>query len=281
MMSTVALATVVTIALGLLRAILVSLMAGETKGAFAAYLRARVHKAASKLDPDLAIEQEQEWLEELAMLGDRPIRALLFARGLRLAARAIAADTRRQPTTAAEDESGAVQADQPATEPSAAVTPERPVRGLAPVQTPRPALAADALTAALRGRGMRVTPQRVVVHRALRELDRHVTADELLHAVTDRLPNISLPTVYATLELLEELGMVRRVQRDGTTLFDPRTEPHHHLVCTSCGSVEDLEVALDSSALERVAGTHGFRPERVEAVVRGRCAFCAASQTAA
>jgi len=58
-MSTVALATVVTIALGLLRAILVSLMAGETKGAFAAYLRARVHKAASKLDPDLAIEQEQ------------------------------------------------------------------------------------------------------------------------------------------------------------------------------------------------------------------------------
>ena len=80
---------------------------------------------------------------------------------------------------------------------------------------------------------MRVTPQRVVLHRALRELDRHVTADELLDAVAERLPNVSLPTIYATLDLLEELGMVRRVQRAGTTLFDPRTEPHHHLVCTS------------------------------------------------
>src|ERR1044072_1250862 len=97
------------------------------------------------------------------------------------------------------------------------------------------------LATALRDRGMRVTPQRIVVHRALAELDRHVTADELLDAFTDRLPNVSLPTVYATLDLLEELGMVRRLQRAGTTLFDPRTDPHHHLVCTICGSVEDLD----------------------------------------
>ena len=82
----------------------------------------------------------------------------------------------------------------------------------------------DDLPTALRERGMRVTPQRVVLHRALRELDRHVTADELLDSVADRLPNVSLPTIYATLELLEELGMVRRVQRAGTTLFDPRVD---------------------------------------------------------
>ena len=110
-------------------------------------------------------------------------------------------------------------------------------------------LMSQELVNALRERGMRVTPQRVVVHRALRELDRHVTADELLDAVTDRLPNVSLPTIYATLDLLEQLGMVRRVQRAGTTLFDPRTEPHHHLVCTTCGSVDDLELELDSAAL--------------------------------
>jgi Fe2+ or Zn2+ uptake regulation protein len=133
------------------------------------------------------------------------------------------------------------------------------------------------LVNALHERRMRVTPQRVVVHRALRELDRHVTADELLDAVTDRLPSVSLPTIYATLELLEELGMVRRVQRAGTTLFDPRTEPHHHLVCTRCGSVADLELELDSAALERAAaGANGFVPERVEAIVHGRCATCAA-----
>jgi Fe2+ or Zn2+ uptake regulation protein len=134
----------------------------------------------------------------------------------------------------------------------------------------------DELSTALRERGMRVTPQRVVLHRALRELDRHVTADELLDAVADRLPNVSLPTIYATLDLLEELGMVRRVQRAGTTLFDPRTDSHHHLVCTGCGSIEDLDCDLDTAALERAAARHGFEHERIEAVVHGRCARCRA-----
>src|SRR5215207_702028 len=136
------------------------------------------------------------------------------------------------------------------------------------------------LQAALRQRGMRVTPQRVVVHRALAELDRHVTADELLVAVGDRLPSVSLPTIYATLELLEELGMVRRVQRAGTTLFDPRTDPHHHLVCGACGSVEDFDSELDMSALERAAARRGFQHERVEALVHGRCASCARAAAA-
>jgi Fe2+ or Zn2+ uptake regulation protein len=130
------------------------------------------------------------------------------------------------------------------------------------------------LVPALRERGMRVTSQRVLVHRALRELDRHVTADELLDAVSDRLPNVSLPTIYATLDLLEDLGMVRRVQRSGATLFDPRTDPHHHLICTECGSIEDLDSALDTTALERGASKLGFSHERVEAVVHGRCARC-------
>jgi Fe2+ or Zn2+ uptake regulation protein len=132
----------------------------------------------------------------------------------------------------------------------------------------------DELKTALRQRGMRVTPQRVVVHRALRELDRHVTADELLEAVGDRLPNVALPTIYATLELFEELGMVRRVQRAGTTLFDPRTDVHHHLICTRCGAIEDLDSELDTAALERAADRRGFARERIEAVVHGRCAAC-------
>ncbi len=130
------------------------------------------------------------------------------------------------------------------------------------------------LIPALRERGMRVTSQRVLVHRALRELDRHVTADELLDAVSDRLPNVSLPTIYATLDLLEDLGMVRRVQRAGTTLFDPRTDAHHHLICTECGSIQDLDSALETSGIERAAAKRGFSQERIEAVVHGRCAGC-------
>ena len=137
------------------------------------------------------------------------------------------------------------------------------------------------LATALRDRGMRVTPQRVVLHRALLELDRHVTADELLETVADRLPNVSLPTIYATLELLEELGMVRRVQRAGTTLFDPRTDPHHHLICSVCGSIEDLEADLGTRKLEHAAASRGFEQQRIEAVVHGRCAPCARAAAAA
>jgi Fe2+ or Zn2+ uptake regulation protein len=128
---------------------------------------------------------------------------------------------------------------------------------------------------------MRVTPQRVLVHRALTELDRHVTADELLDAVADRLPNVSLPTIYATLDLLEQLGMVRRVQRAGTTLFDPRTDDHHHLVCVRCGSVQDIEADVDTGVLARLAARSGFQPARVEAVVHGVCAGCSSADRVA
>ncbi|CAN5246985.1 hypothetical protein BH20ACT16_BH20ACT16_02640 [soil metagenome] len=70
---------------------------------------------------------------------------------------------------------------------------------------------------------------------------------------------------------------MRRVQRAGTTLYDPRTESHHHLVCTSCGSIEDLDSDLDTGRLERAAARHGFEHERIEAVVHGRCARCRSS----
>lgn len=131
------------------------------------------------------------------------------------------------------------------------------------------------LSAQLRGRGQRVTSQRVVIHRALRELNRHATADQLLDAVKERLPGVSLPTVYATLELFEELGVVRRVSAPGgPVLYDPRAEAHDHLVCSRCGRVEDLEASVDLDAAARAARRHGFSPRRTELVITGRCAVC-------
>jgi Fe2+ or Zn2+ uptake regulation protein len=132
------------------------------------------------------------------------------------------------------------------------------------------------LVVALRRRGQRVTSQRLVIHRALLELDRHVTAEQVLDAVRPRLPGVSLPTVYATLDLLEELGTVRRVSGPhGPTLYDPRAEPHHHLVCRQCGRVEDFDAAVELEAATIAARSQGFSPDRSELVVSGRCAACA------
>jgi Fe2+ or Zn2+ uptake regulation protein len=132
------------------------------------------------------------------------------------------------------------------------------------------------LPATLRARGQRVTPQRLVIHDALRELDRHVTADEVLTAVSDRLPNVSAPTVYATLELFEELGLVRRVHLGGgPALYDPRPDDHHHhLVCSRCGAVEDVEAGIELGGALRAARRAGFAPDRAEIVVHGLCSRC-------
>src|SRR4051794_22539370 len=108
------------------------------------------------------------------------------------------------------------------------------------------------LSAALRDRGQRVTSQRLLIHRALHERDRHVTAEEVLGAVADRPPGGWLPTGYATPDLCEELGVVRRVAvPGGPALFDPRTTPHPHGVCTVCGRVVDLDLAVDLARAER------------------------------
>lgn len=134
------------------------------------------------------------------------------------------------------------------------------------------------LEGALRERGHRVTSQRLLIHRALQELDRHATAEEVLAAVADRLPNVSLPTVYATLDLLEELGAIRRVHAgSGPTLYDPRVEEHHHLVCRRCGGVEDVDASLDLGPALRAARRGKLAPDGGEVILTGLCAACAAA----
>jgi Fe2+ or Zn2+ uptake regulation protein len=132
------------------------------------------------------------------------------------------------------------------------------------------------LAALLRERGLRATSQRVVMHRLLRDSNRHVSAEELLSETSEKLPGVSLPTVYATLELFEELGVVRRVNGGGgTLLWDTRPDVHHHMICRNCGRIEDMETPLDLDKARRSAARAGFQPDRAEVVVTGLCAQCA------
>ncbi len=134
------------------------------------------------------------------------------------------------------------------------------------------------LIALLHGRGQRVTPQRLAILRELRRRRHHATADELQRAVVDGLPGTSAPTVYATLELLVELGLARRIDGPGAALYDGREDPHQHAVCNRCGRVEDLDGELDAEKLIRAAGSTGFRAEGAELVIRGVCADCRARE---
>jgi Fe2+ or Zn2+ uptake regulation protein len=136
----------------------------------------------------------------------------------------------------------------------------------------------QALSELLRDRGQRVTSQRLVIHRFLREHEGHLTAEQVLAGVADALPGTALPTVYATLDLFEDLGLVRRVQTGGGTMvFDPRTEPHHHITCRRCGAVEDVEAPVELAGVLRRARRAGFAPEHAEVVVSGLCRDCRAA----
>lgn len=133
------------------------------------------------------------------------------------------------------------------------------------------------LTEALHRNGMRVTPQRLVVARALRRLDRHASADEVATEVGREFPNVSVPTVYSALELLADLGFARRLSvAPGAVLYDPHTDDHHHLVCKSCRSVTDVVLDVDTAAALASAESDGFAPDRAELVVTGLCRACRA-----
>jgi Fur family ferric uptake transcriptional regulator len=131
------------------------------------------------------------------------------------------------------------------------------------------------LTEGLRRRGLRVTSQRVVLFRALHELGRHATAEEVARAAGERLPGLALPTVYAALELFEGLGLVRRVPAGAAVIWDPVGDGHAHLVCRQCGAVVDVPAAVDAATAVRAATRAGGRVDAAEVVLRGLCEPCA------
>ncbi len=147
-----------------------------------------------------------------------------------------------------------------------------------PVRETVPGLpTAEEFAAILHARGQRATPQRYAILRELRRRDHHATAEAIGQSVRAQLPGTSIPTVYATLDLLVQLGLARRIDTGlGAALYDGGTRPHHHMICRRCGEVRDLAGGLDTGRLLAVAGATGFRPDRAEVVISGLCERCAA-----
>jgi Fe2+ or Zn2+ uptake regulation protein len=135
------------------------------------------------------------------------------------------------------------------------------------------------LIAALRATGRRVTMPRLLVHRHLRAANRHVTAEQLYAELAEQVPSLSAATVYDTLDLLDELGLIRRVSTPrGATTYDSRTADHHHLVCRTCGRIEDLDAQVDTTAAENAALAAGFSPAFAQLTVSGICSACGAQR---
>ena len=128
----------------------------------------------------------------------------------------------------------------------------------------------------LRTRGWRVTPQRRAVAEVLAGDHVHLTADEVHERARGRLPEVSLATVYNTLGELVDMGEVLELRiGDGPARYDPNVHArHHHLVCTSCGALLDIQPAgVEQLKLPR-SQQHGYVIEDIDITFRGRCPQC-------
>jgi Fur family transcriptional regulator, stress-responsive regulator len=133
------------------------------------------------------------------------------------------------------------------------------------------------LTDLLRERGMRVTSQRLLIERALRDHGGHLSAEQVHELVEPSLPGVTQQTVYSTLALLTELGVARRVAAPGASArFEARVDDHHHMLCQRCGAIEDIDARVQVGRVVGAAREAGFVPDSASVTVLGLCAACAA-----
>jgi Fur family ferric uptake transcriptional regulator len=134
--------------------------------------------------------------------------------------------------------------------------------------------AADRLAAA----GERVTRQRLLIANALAADGRQLTAEQLYRSLRRHAPGIGRATVFRTLETLTDAGVARRLELDGHVYAYVACLPahHHHLACTSCGRVEEIDEAYIAPIARRLAADLGFEIDDARLDFYGRCAACRA-----
>jgi len=132
----------------------------------------------------------------------------------------------------------------------------------------------EELTERFRSLGLKVTPQRQGVFRALWGDDGHPTAELIWARVRETMPTVSLRTVYQVLNDLTDLGEINTVRLGSSSVrFDPNTDGHDHFVCDGCSRVLDVHA---HAVAELPAGNYpGFEVATAQVVFHGHCPDCA------
>ncbi|RJL30846.1 Fur family transcriptional regulator [Bailinhaonella thermotolerans] len=129
----------------------------------------------------------------------------------------------------------------------------------------------------LRARGYRVTPQRQLVLEAVAELE-HATPEEICSRVQRTARGVNISTVYRTLELLEELGLVTHTHLGhGAPTYHLASEADHvHLVCRDCDKVTEVKPEIVEGLVAELDSRLGFETDVHHLTVFGRCSDCRA-----
>ncbi len=129
----------------------------------------------------------------------------------------------------------------------------------------------------LRAAGKRLTPERELLVRVIGR-NPHLDATEIYRIAKERQPRIGLATVYRTLNLLKDLGVVRACELGEAHLhYEVQEEDHLHLVCSDCGRIIDIP---SPESLRNLTASQGFHVERIRLELIGYCEACARKRSA-
>jgi Fur family peroxide stress response transcriptional regulator len=128
---------------------------------------------------------------------------------------------------------------------------------------------------ALRKKGFKATPQRVAICRFAIQSREHPTAQRIYDEVKKTHPTVSLATIYKTMQILGELNLVQEIDLPNSQArFDPNMHPHINLICTNCGTIQDLNTEATSEFIQKVTATTKFAPTGQRLDIYGVCQKC-------
>ena len=135
---------------------------------------------------------------------------------------------------------------------------------------------------ALRATGLHVTAQRMAILRSVSALP-HATADEVHEAAVAEIGSVSRQSVYDSLAVMADRGLIRRIQPAGSAArYEDRVgDNHHHLICRSCSLMFDIDCAKGDRPCLIADDDHGFEIDEAEVIYWGTCPQCVASRESA
>lgn len=133
----------------------------------------------------------------------------------------------------------------------------------------------DRFQDACRVAGLKATHQRLEIYRQLAATDEHPDAETIFRGVRERIPTISLDTVYRNLRLMADRGLISIVGLSQERLrFDANQSPHHHFVCMECGAIRDFESSELAELVPPAGALRHGRPLSLQLHVKGICRAC-------
>ena len=138
------------------------------------------------------------------------------------------------------------------------------------------------LVEVLRSKGMRMTPQRMAIVSEIMRAKGHIAPAAIARRVQQRMPGVNPSTVYRTITMLEEIGILSHAHLEGGPTYHFADEPEHvHLTCSRCGRTDDLSMREAKSLYDLLKRHRGFEPDLTHFAISGLCATCVKTLPAA